>query len=293
MKMRRGNFIILILAGRYLLFAGLTAVAGGDDLLADLEKQVGGRIGVVAVETGTEQRLAHRDRERFAMCSTFKLLLAAHVLHRVDVGQERLERLVRYGSADLLSYAPVTAKHLPGMTVGDLCAAALQTSDNTAANLLLRSQGGPQGLTEYARSLGDKTTHLDRTEPALNTPVPGKDLDSTTPAAMAETLRRLLLGTALSPASREQLARWLRGNQTGGARLKAGLPATWSVADKTGTGDNGAVSDIGILYPPTGSPIVIAAYLSGSQAPTPKLEAALAETARLVARKLGAAPSKR
>ena len=273
-----------------LLSLSAAAKAADDGPFAALERRIGGRIGAAVLETGTGRRLVQRGAERFAMCSTFKLLLAAQILHRVDEGKETLERVIPYGSADLLRYSPVTSKRLGegGMKIGDLCAAALRYSDNTAANLLLRTQGGPQGLTDYARSLGDGITHLDRIEPFLNSPIPGKDLDTTTPEAMAETLRRLLLGTALSPSSRRQLERWLSDGARGSARLKAGLPPSWRIVDKTGTGDNGATNDVGILYPPKGPPIVIAAYVSDAKGPRADSEAALAEVARIVVKQADA-----
>jgi beta-lactamase class A len=255
---------------------------------AELERRVGGRLGVVAVDTATGQRIAHRGDERFLLCSTFKLLLVAQVLHRVDVGEERLERRIAYDAADLQAWSPETAQHVAtGMTVEALSVAALQQSDNTAANLLLRTQGGPEGLTRYVRALGDAVTRLDRIEPALNVPAPG-DLDTTTPAAMAKTVRALLLGDALTPASRQRLAGWLEGNTTGGRRLRAGLPRDWRVGDKTGTSDDGSVSDVALATPPGRPPWIIVAYLMGCHAPREACEDVLAEAARRLASPLGA-----
>jgi beta-lactamase class A len=200
------------------------------------------------------QRLEHRALERFPMCSTFKFLAAAAVLHRVDLKQDQLTRFITYTKADLLEYAPVTKAHVDegGMMLGALCAAAIQQSDNTAGNLLLRAIGGPEGLTRYARSLGDKDTRLDRVEPFLNSAMPGDERDTTTPAAMLEDLRVLLAGDALTPAARDQLDAWLAGNETGVDMLRAGLPKDWKVGDKTGRGANGATNDIAILRPPAG-----------------------------------------
>ena len=258
--------------------------AQGSGPLAALERRCGGRLGVVAVEAETGRRLVHRSDERFSLCSTFKLLLVGQILHRVDLGEETLARLVAYGAADLLDYAPITRQHLSagGMTVAGLCAAALQYSDNTAANLLLRTQGGPAGLTRYLQALGDSLTRLDRIEPDLNTPASDRTWDTTSPAAMQSTLEKLLLGPALAPASRTQLTHWLLGNTTGGARLRAGLPPDWRVGEKTGTGDQGATHDVGILYPPTGPAIVLTAYLDGCTAPRASCEATLAAVAQVV-----------
>jgi len=268
-----------------LTLAGGLAQAGDARSLAALERLSGGRLGVMALDTGSGRTLTHRAGERFLLCSTFKLLLAAQVLKGVDEGRETLDRVLTYGRADLLDYAPVTTRRLAegGMTMAALCEAAVTESDNTAANLLLARMGGPASLTRCLRALGDPVTRLDRFEPALNRPVPGHPYDTTTPAAMVATLRTLLLGDVLSASSRDQLLRWLLATNTGSARLRAGLPAGWRLAHKTGTGVNGATNDIGLLYPPGRAPILVAVYYTGAKASQPRRDAVLAEVARLVA----------
>lgn len=253
--------------------------------LAALEAHAGGRLGVAALDTGTGRRLAHRAGERFPMCSTFKVLLAGTVLQRVDRGEARLDLRLPYGKADLLAYAPVTTARLAegGLTVDELCAAAVEVSDNTAANLLLASVGGPAAVTAFARSLGDPVTRLDRTEPALNEARPGDPRDTTTPDAMAGTLRALLLGPALKPESRARLEGWMAACTTGGTRLRAGIPKDWTASDKTGSGKRGTVNDVAILHPPGRAPILVAAYFTGSRAPGKDRDAVLAEVGRLVA----------
>jgi beta-lactamase class A len=250
-----------------------------------LERRHGGRLGVAVLDTGSGRRMAHRADERFAMASTFKFLAAAFVLARLDRGEERLQRRVAFAQQDLVTYSPVTEKHVGagGMTVAELCEAAVTLSDNTAANILLASFGGPEGLTAYVRSLGDDTTRLDRIETALNEATPGDPRDTTTPAAMLETMQKLLLGGALSRASREQLTAWLVANKTGDQRLRAGVPQGWRVGDKTGTGGHGATNDIGILWPPGRAPILVAAYFAEAQASEPERSAVLAEVGRIAA----------
>lgn len=253
--------------------------------LGAIERRVGGRLGVVAIDTGSGRRLEHRGDERFAMCSTFKLLLAAAILRRIDAGDEWLERRVTYGPADLLAYAPVTRARAAegGLAVAVLCQASVEVSDNTAANLLLGSLGGPEGLTRFARSLGDATTRLDRLEPMLNANEPGDPRDTTTPSAMARTVRELLLGDVLSARSRARLEGWLVASPTGARRLRGGFPPGWRAGDKTGTGANGATNDLAIVWPPGRAPTVVAAYLSESTAPLADREEALAEVGRLAA----------
>ncbi|MBE7196470.1 MAG: class A beta-lactamase [Parafilimonas terrae] len=253
-----------------------------------LERRIGGRIGVSA---GSADRilLRHRADERFPMCSTFKVLAVAAVLARVEAGTETLDALVSYGAGDLLSYAPVARKALETsggtgrLSVNDLCAAAIEWSDNTAANLLLVRLGGPEGLTAWLRSIGDPITRLDRNEPTLNSALPGDPRDTTTPEAMRATLGRILLGSVLTPPSRDRLEHWMVGSQTGSARLRAGLPKDWTVGDKTGTGVNGTVNDVAILRPPGRAPLFAAVYSTGSSQPAAAIEAAHAEIGRLIA----------
>jgi beta-lactamase class A len=252
---------------------------------AALEASAGGRLGVAALDTGTGRRLAHRADERFAMCSTFKLFLAADVLSRVDAGKESLDRRVTYTAADLLAYAPVTKAHVKegAMTVGSLCEAAVEESDNAAANLLLKSVGGPDGLTSYLKGLGDTVTRLDRNEPELNGNEPGDARDTTTPEAAVATMERILLGDALSAPSREKLLGWLIACKTGSARIRAGVPKSWRVGDKTGTGARGATNDVAILWPPGRKPILVAAYFSESKMDQDERNAILAEVGKIVA----------
>jgi beta-lactamase class A len=286
---------------RRALLLGLTAAAvplsvragafvSPAEKLARIEAGLGGRLGVAARRLGGGPMLSHRADERFKMCSTFKLLLAAAVLRKVDEGRERLDRAIPYGPADILSYAPAAKAHLAqgSMSVEDLCVAAVTLSDNTAANLLLASLGGPGAVTAFARSLGDQVTRLDRNEPALNTSGPGDPRDTTSPAAAMDDLRRLAFGDALYPASRARLVDWMTRTQTGAHRLREGVPASARMGDKTGSYDeDGTANDIAIIWPARGDPILVAVYATGSGAPTARVEAALAEVGKVVFDALG------
>jgi beta-lactamase class A len=253
--------------------------------LAALERRHGGRLGVAVLDTESGRRIGYRADERFPMCSTFKFLAAAQVLARVDRQEERLDRRVVYPKQELVAYSPVTAGHAgaDGMTVAELCHAAVTVSDNTAGNLLLASLGGPPGLTRFTRSLGDETTRLDRIETELNEAVPGDPRDTTTPAAMLNDMHRLLVGDALSPASRKQLAAWLIAATTGGPRLRAGFPAEWRVGDKTGTSNNGVSNDIAIAWPPGRAPLLVTAYYAESPLSQDQRNGVLAEAGRIAA----------
>ncbi len=253
--------------------------------LADMEAREGGRLGVFVRDTGAGATIEHRADERFPMCSTFKLLAAAAALKRVDQGAERLDRKIAYGPSDLLEYAPVAKAHVAegGMTVADLCAAAIAWSDNTAGNLILESIGGPSGFTEFARSLGDPVTRLDRNEPTLNESLPGDPRDTTSPRAMAGTMQKVLVGDALSDASRSQLQTWLIGDKVGDKRLRAGLPPSWRIGDKTGTGDRGSTNAVAIIWPPGRAPLIATVYYTGSSASVDARNAVHKEIGALIA----------
>lgn len=259
-------------------FEGLPAAFGR------IEAARGGRLGVAVLDTGSGRRAGHRQEERFPMASTFKFLASAAVLARADAGRERLDRRIAYGRQDLVPYSPVTERHVgAGMTVAELCEAAMVTSDNTAANLLLAALGGPPALTAWLRGIGDQATRLDRTEPDLNEARPGDPRDTTTPAAMGSDIRALVLGDVLASGSRARLEQWLRGNRTGDARLRAGLPAGWTAGEKTGSGRFNSANDIGLLWPPGGAaPVVVAAYLTQGPSDPKQRDAALADVARAV-----------
>lgn len=252
--------------------------------LAELEAIHGGRLGVAVLDTETGRRLEYRAEERFAMTSTFKWVLVAAVLDRVDAGQEALDRSVRYNNSDILSYAPIAQQHLSdgSMTVAELSDASIRYSDNTTANLLLETLGGPAGLTAFMREQGDTVSRLDRNEPELNTNLPDDPRDTTTPAAMVNLMESVLLGDALSVESRVRLQDWLILNTTGDSKLRAGLDPQWTVGDKTGSGARGASNDVAIVWRPGAKPLLIAVYYSGSDLPNDALSAVHADVGRLV-----------
>lgn len=258
--------------------------------LAELEASTGGRLGVAASADGGKV-FSYRGDERFPMCSTFKVLAAAAVL-RDKPGI--LEQRIHFAKNDIQPWSPVTEKHLEdGMTVSELCAAMLQHSDNTAANLVLAQLGGPAGLTTIARSFGDTTFRLDRWEVDLNTAIPGDMRDTTTPLAMCRTLNGLLCGNLLKAPARKQLTDWMLACATGAGRIPAGAPQGWRSAHKSGSGENGTANDVGVLLPPDNPeqattrkgknrPLVVALYLTGSKLTGPENDKILAQATRLV-----------
>jgi len=239
---------------------------------------------VTVLDTGSGRRVGgHRQDERFPMCSTFKSMLAAHVLSLAEAGRISLDRRVPIAEKDLLSYAPVARRHVgKDLSVRDLCRATMVTSDNTAANLLLGVTGGPPALTAFLRGKGDAITRNDRNEPDVNLFAKGDPRDTTTPAAMAASLARFAVGDGLSKASRLQLADWLVDNETGDACLRAGLGKRWRVGDKTGSNGEDTRNDIAVLWPHAGgAPWVVTAYLQGATVDSAQRDAVLARVGAL------------
>jgi len=279
----------LVLAG---CSSKVTQGIGFMQRMVEITRHHGGQIGV-SVLTGSGQdggNLSIQSDDRFAHCSTFKWVLAAAILQQADAGKLSLSKAIPYGKADLLAYAPVTMQHIAQgrMSVADLCAAAVELSDNTAANLLLPLIGGPAGLTAFARGLGDTVTRFDRNEPSLNDNVAGDERDTTTPAAMAGLLRTVFTGTALKPDSLVMLKGWMVNCQTGKARIRAGAPAGAVVADKTGTGGNGACNDVAVVWPSGGAdPVFIAIYTSGGTLDAAGRDKTIADITRLAFDTLG------
>jgi beta-lactamase class A len=283
MLSRRSFVAITVLALPRLLDAmpmSLTALPGA---FAHLEQINGGRLGVAVLDTASGAHSGYRMDERFPMCSTFKFLLASAVFERVDRRQETLDRAIAIPQKPLLFNSPLTEPHAGGtMTIAALCHAALTRSDNTAANLLLETIGGPGGITSFARSIGDTVTRLDRTETSLNESLPGDPRDTTSPAAMVGDLKAVLLGNVLSPVSREQLTQWMAANVTGLVCLRANLPEGWRAADKTGSNGQHTSNDVAVLWPVGKPPVIIAAYITQCAGPESKRSAMLAEIGRLV-----------
>ena len=275
------------IARRTLLAVPLLSLpAFADDAAASLralEQRHGGRLGVAMLDTAGGRRVAYRGDERFPMCSTFKFLATALMLARVDRGEERLDRRIVFSKSDLVTYSPATSEYAgpAGMTVEAICAAAMTLSDNTAGNLMLASFGGPEGLTAFVRTLGDPVTRLDRIETALNEGTPGDPRDTTSPLAMLGTMQKLVAGDALSAASRESLIGWPVANKTGDKRLRAGMPASWRVGDKTGTGGNGSANDIAVAWPPGRAPVFVTVYYTGSTISDEARSAVIAEAGRI------------
>lgn len=244
--------------------------------LSALETRHGGRLGFAAHDVGSGRRLAWRDDERFVYCSTFKMYLAAATLLRVQAGEERLDRAVPVTRADMINHAPVTEPAIGGtLTVEQLMKGTVEVSDNPAANILIRELGGLDVLHAFYRRIGDESTTVDRLEPMMNR-LDG-DKDTITPLQSARNIDRLLISTdtPLDAASKALLLRWMTDTPTGMDRIKGGVPAGWTVAHKTGTGGYGPTNDIGILYPPTGAPIIVTAYFHGPRDTTDAQNAAV------------------
>jgi beta-lactamase class A len=259
--------------------------------LTAYERETSGKIGLYAENLATGTKLVWRAEERFVMCSTFKASLAAFVLARIDQGTDHLESMIAYGPEDLLEYAPVARQNLAknataSMSVADMCAAIVELSDNTCANLLLARVGGPSALTAFWRSTGDAVTRLDHNELELNRSPPGDPNDTTTPIAMVGNLRRFVLGEVLSPDSRQRLTGWMLNCKTGDNRLRAGLPKDWKVADKTGNSGKDAAGDIAVVWSKPDRPVLIAAYVQGGSPSGPQFTALFSEIGRMVGERL-------
>lgn len=268
-----------------LAFAACAGVARDEPQIIAIERNLGGRIGVAALDLSTRRRITHRADERFAMCSTFKWALAGLILADAERRALALADPVAISENDVVFHSPVVEKRVGdgAMTVGALCAAAVTASDNAAANLLLRLVDGPAGFTERLRALGDRTTRLDRIEPELNENAPGDPRDTTTPTAMLALLQKFLIGDALTDASQTRLAGWMIASKTGLQRLRAGFPQDWAAGDKTGTSGNGAFNDVAFAAPSGRKPIFVAAYVNAPGADADAANDAHREIGRFVA----------
>lgn len=252
--------------------------------LAQLEASSGGRLGVAAVNTRNNQRIDYRANEYFPMGCTSKVIGVAAILKKSMTDNRLLQETIHYNKTDLTNWTPITEKHLAdGMSIAELCAAAISYSDNTAMNLLTKKLGGPAGLNAFARSINDKHFKLDHWWPDEALASPASNEDTTTPAAMEKSLRKLILGDVLAVSQRDMLITWLKNNVTGDARIRAGIPKDWIVGDKTGSGYNyGTTNDIAVIWPPKCNPIVVTMYYSNNDKKAPKREDIIAAATHIV-----------
>ena len=258
-------------------------------MLGELEARHGGRIGVAALDLASGRRALWRSQERFAFCSTFKLFLAAATLERVGRGEERLDRAVPITRADMIPHAPVTEKAVGGsLTIGELAQAIVEVSDNPAANILIREMGGLTAWRDWTKTLGDSTTLISRLEPELNSALPNDPRDTALPAQTLGNLREVMFGNRLTAEHAQMLEAWLIASPTGAGRIKAAAPQGWRVAHKTGTGSDGPTNDIGVLWPVSGSPILMVVYYDGVEGATPdQRDAVVADATRQALKVLG------
>ncbi|WP_269821586.1 class A beta-lactamase [Nocardia yamanashiensis] len=267
--------------------AGAKNMAGagsaGETTLRGLEEKYGARLGVYAVDTKSGREVAYRSGERFAMASTFKALACGALLKDYPLSSGYFDQVIRFGADEVVANSPVAEQRVEtGMTVAELCQAAITVSDNTAGNLILRLQGGPGEFTAFLRSLDDSVSRLDRWETELNTDTPGDERDTTSPAAVAADYEKLVLGNALGEPEREMLKGWLLANTTGGQRIRAGLPQGWTVGDKTGTTERGGANDVAVTWTDKGVPVVIALLSSKTGTDAKADNALLADATRAV-----------
>lgn len=251
--------------------------------LARLESSSGGKLGIAAINTGNNQLIQYRANEYFPMGCTSKVIGVAAILEKSMKNNQFLQERIRYKKNELTNWNPITEKHLPdGMTVAELCAAAISYSDNTAMNLLTKKLGGPAGLNSFARSIQDKYFKLDHWWPDEASSSPASREDATTPIAMQESLQKIILGDVLANSQREMLITWMKENTTGDKRIRAGVPKGWIVGDKTGTGSYGATNDIAVIWPDKCAPIVVAIFYSSNKKDAPNRDDMIASATRII-----------
>lgn len=249
-----------------------------------LENKSGGKLGLTVVDTSDGTMYSWRGDEKFPLCSTSKVMVVAAILKKSESNTNLLAKKITINKSDMVNYNPITSKYIDSsMTITELSKAALQYSDNAAMNKLLSYLGGPRYATQFARTIGDKAYRLDRNEPGLNTAIPSDSRDTTTPSAMAETLNKLILGNALKKEQKAKLTEWMKGNTTGLNSIKAGLPAEWTVADKTGSGDYGTTNDVAVIWPKNHAPVILTTYFTQPEKDASARKDVLASAAKLIA----------
>jgi beta-lactamase class A len=270
------------------VLADEASAASAASQIRKIQKRVGGRLGVHVLDSQSGKRIALDDGSRYAMASTFKLPMVAALLWQIDHGAFPLLQTMPIAKKDLLANSPILEKAIEKgateLTVSDLCGAAISYSDNAATNILLNGMGGPEAVTKFLRSIGDEVTRCDRTEPDLNSNLPGDERDTTTPRVMTDNMLKIFTQDVLSLGARALLIDWMGSARTGLDRVRKGLPANWQSGDKTGTGQYGAFNDLVITFPPKRRPILASIYMSESSLGETELAAAQAEIGAIIGR---------
>lgn len=274
------SFVLLLITSAFSLAQANPLL----EMVRAVEQRLDARVGVALYDPATGETWSYQGDDRFPITSTFKTLACAALLSRVEKGVEDLDRRVAFTEDDLVTYSPVTETRTgePGMTLEELCEATMTTSDNSAANFVLEALGGPDSVTGFARDLGDTITRLDRTETTLNEATPGDPRDTTTPNAMVNNLRKLVLGDTLTNGSRDTLTSWLRGNRVSDNLLRAVTPQDWKIGDRSGAGGYGSRSITAVLWPPNREPLVLAIYITETEATFDERNSAIADIGHVV-----------
>lgn len=274
------SFVLLLITSAFSLAQANPLL----EVVRAVEQRLDARVGVALYDSATGETWDYQGDDRFPITSTFKTLACAALLSRAEKGVENLDRRVTFGKDDLVTYSPVTETRTgePGMTLEELCEATMATSDNSAANFVLDALGGPDGVTGFVRDLGDTITRLDRTETTLNEATPGDPRDTTTPNAMVNNLRKLVLGDTLSDGSRDTLVSWLKGNRVSDNLLRAAIPQDWKIGDRSGAGGYGSRSITAVLWPPNREPLVLAIYITETEATFDERNDAIADIGHVV-----------
>ena len=199
--------------------------------------------------------------------STFKTLACAKLLADVEKELQSFDTSAVITKNAIITWSPVTEKLIgENISLKQACSATMIMSDNTAANIVLTGINGPEALTKFMRSIGDKVTRLDRIEPDLNEALDGDKRDTTTPNAIVKSLHSLLFGDVLSEPSKIQLKQWMIDNKVTGSLLRSVLPENWSIADRSGAGGYGSRGITAVVWSKMRSPIIISIYLTQTDA---------------------------
>lgn len=262
LNLKKNIFLCTVLC----LTSAMASATTLNDSISAIEQASSGRIGVAVLDTQNKQTWSYNGDSRFPMMSTFKTLACAKMLRASAKGELDSHATTLINADELIPWSPVTETLVNNtITVEKACEATMLTSDNTAANIVLKHIGGPQGVTLFLRNLGDNVSQLDRIEPALNEAKVGDLRDTTTPKAMVSTLNTLLLGELLSDTDKAQLKTWMQDNKVSDPLLRSVLPQGWSIADRSGAGGNGSRGITAMIWRADRQPIMISIYLTETE----------------------------
>lgn len=251
--------------------------------IEQIENEYNTKVGIYGINTENGKAYQHNADERFTFASTYKAIASGILLNKVAPSE--LNKKVEINESEIVANSPVTEQYIGKiMSLKALIKASMLQSDNTANNKIMQELGGVNGLKHELVQLGDDVSEPQRLEPELNYFDPNSKADTTTPRAAAQTLNSILTSNEMNESNLSLLKQTMIENKTGDTLIKAGMPNSYTVGDKSGQALTYATrNDLAFIYPKgQDKPIILAIYSKQDQKDAKPNDKVISDSAREV-----------